>query len=173
MRNSRLRSIDDTLVYIENEQSRIDITEEHENMIRNTAMESLKQEGIGVACEVDILLTDDEAIRQINARFRNVDAPTDVLSFPMASMEKGKIIDTGNDSDPDEGLLVIGDIVISVETAMRQSEQYGHSFEREIAFLTAHGMYHLMGYDHEVAHDEKEMTEKQEAVLGKLGLRRA
>ncbi|HOQ07673.1 MAG TPA: rRNA maturation RNase YbeY [Clostridiales bacterium] len=173
METKRLKSIEETLVFIENEQSHIDITEEHENLLRKTALACLEQESIGVACEVNILLTDDEAIRQINAEFRNKDVPTDVLSFPMADITKGRINDFGNDSDPDEGLLVIGDIVISVETARRQSEQYGHSFERELAFLAAHGMYHLMGYDHEDELDEKEMMEKQEAVLKELGLRRA
>ena len=173
MKSNRLKSVNETKVFIENEQMHVDITEEYGTILKNTALACMEQENIAVACEVNILLTDDAAIRQINAQFRNIDAPTDVLSFPMANISKGKVIDYGTDSDPDEGLLVIGDIVISTETALRQSQQYGHSFERELAFLAAHGMYHLLGYDHEDEQDEKEMMEKQEAVLSKLGLRRA
>lgn len=172
MENNWFKSADETLVFIENEQSFMEITAKFEKILRNTALECLTQEGIGVACEVNILLTDDVSIRQINEQYRNIDEPTDVLSFPMADILKGKILDTGRDSDPDAGLLLIGDIVISTETARRQAETYGHSFERELAFLAAHGMYHLLGYDHENEQEEKEMMEKQEAVLNRLGLRR-
>jgi probable rRNA maturation factor len=90
----------------------------------------------------------------------------------MADIVKGRIIDEGGDFDIDEGLLVIGDIVISIETAIKQSEQYGHSLERELAFLTAHGMFHLLGYDHMESRDEEAMMAKQEIVLDKLGLKR-
>lgn len=173
MESSRLRRVDDTKVFIENEQTQIEIPQALENLLGKTVLACLKQEVIRVACEINILLTDDESIRQINSQFRNIDAPTDVLSFPMADITKGRINDVGNDSDPNEGLLIIGDIVISAETAKKQSEQYGHTLERELAFLTAHGMYHLLGYDHEDEQDEKEMMEKQETVLDKLGLKRA
>jgi probable rRNA maturation factor len=173
LESSRLRRVDDTKVFIENEQTQIEIPQALENLLGKTVLACLKQEVIRVACEINILLTDDESIRQINSQFRNIDAPTDVLSFPMADITKGRINDVGNDSDPNEGLLIIGDIVISAETAKKQSEQYGHTLERELAFLTAHGMYHLLGYDHEDEQDEKEMMEKQETVLDKLGLKRA
>lgn len=173
LESSRLKSVDDTKVFIENEQNQIEIPQVLENLLVSTVLACLKQEGIGVACEINILLTDDESIREINSQFRNIDAPTDVLSFPMADIIKGKINDIGKDSDPDEGLLVAGDIVISAETAKKQSELYGHSLERELAFLAAHGMYHLLGYGHENEQDEREMTGKQETVLDELGLKRA
>jgi len=166
------KKVEDTKVFIENEQSAVGIREEHCRLLQDTVLECLKHENIKAGCEVNILLTDDESIKQINKQFRNVDAPTDVLSFPMADIKKGDINDDGSDYDPDEGLLMIGDIVISTETALRQSELYGHSFEREIAFLTAHGVFHLLGYDHMEKDEEAEMMEKQEAVLNKLGLRR-
>jgi probable rRNA maturation factor len=90
----------------------------------------------------------------------------------MADMKDGKLLSETGDYDPDEELLLLGDIVISMETAGRQSEQYGHSFERELAFLTAHGVFHLLGYDHMEKDEETVMISKQEEVLGKLGLKR-
>jgi probable rRNA maturation factor len=172
LERSKLKDVNDSMIFIENEQTLVGITEVHENILKSTVLACLRQEGIEVACEVNILLTDDASIRQVNEQFRNIDASTDVLSFPMANIIKGKINDVGRDANPDEGFLVAGDIVISAETARRQSEQYGHSLEREIAFLTAHGMFHLLGYDHEDEREENEMTEKQEAVLNELGLKR-
>ena len=103
MESSRLKSVDDTKVFIENEQNQIEIPQVLENLLVSTVLACLKQEGIGVACEINILLTDDESIREINSQFRNIDAPTDVLSFPMADIIKGKINDIGKDSDPTKG----------------------------------------------------------------------
>ncbi|MGE5614375.1 MAG: rRNA maturation RNase YbeY, partial [Bacillota bacterium] len=104
--------------------------------------------------------------------YRNVDTPTDVISFPLADMKNGKLLSEEGDYNIDEGLLLLGDIVISAETALKQAERYGHSFERELAFLTAHGIYHLLGYDHMESGEESVMISKQEAVLEKLGLKR-
>ncbi len=173
MKNIAHKDIEQSKVFIDNEQTDIEIKQEYYLLLKKTVILCLKEEEIKVGCEINMLLTNDESIRQINAQFRDVNTPTDVLSFPMARIEKGEIFDEGSDYDIDEGLLMIGDIVISMETAQRQSEQYGHSFEREIAFLTAHGVFHLLGYDHENMQDETEMIEKQKAVLGKLGLKRA
>lgn len=172
LKNNMFKNVDDTKIYIENEQSAVEIKQEHYRLLQDTVLTCLRHENIETGCEVNILLTDDASIKEINSEFRKVDAPTDVLSFPMADIIKGEIKDDGGDYDIDEGLLMIGDIVISTETALRQSEMYGHSFEREIAFLTAHGVFHLLGYDHMEKDDEAEMMAKQEAVLDKLGLRR-
>ncbi len=172
MKNSKLKGTDQTKVFIENEQTQTEFTREYAELLRKTALCCLEEEKTEIGCEINILITDDAAIREINRQFRDIDNPTDVLSFPMADIVKGKINEEGGDLDIDEGLLVIGDIVISMETAVRQSEQYGHSLERELAFLTAHGMFHLLGYDHMESRDEETMMSKQEKVLDKLGLKR-
>jgi probable rRNA maturation factor len=172
MKNSKLKDRDKSKVFIENEQSQSEFTQAYGELLKKTALCCLEEENIEAGCEINILITDDTAIRDMNRQFRDIDKPTDVLSFPMADIVKGRIIDEGGDFDIDEGLLVIGDIVISIETAIKQSEQYGHSLERELAFLTAHGMFHLLGYDHMESRDEEAMMAKQEIVLDKLGLKR-
>ena len=128
MERSKLKDVNDSMIFIENEQTLVGITEVHENILKSTVLACLRQEGIEVACEVNILLTDDASIRQVNEQFRNIDASTDVLSFPMANIIKGKINDVGRDANLTKGSLA-GDIVISAETTRRQSEQYGHSLE--------------------------------------------
>lgn len=115
--------------------------------------------------EVSVTIVDNEEIRKINNKFRNIDRATDVLSFPL--------IDFDNESLPDDGSKIyLGDIIISIERAKEQAKEYGHSIDREIGFLTAHSMLHLLGYDHMVPEEEKEMFAKQEEILNNLGLRR-
>ncbi|AUS96388.1 rRNA maturation RNase YbeY [Clostridium thermosuccinogenes] len=159
-------------IIIENLQNKVAITDEIENLIRNAAELSLELQGFTLPAEIDILLVDDEKIREINNEHRNIDSPTDVLSFPMVDMKEGVIISDEGDYDLDENTLILGDIVVSLETAKRQAEEYGHSFERELAFLVTHGSYHLLGFDHMEPEEEKRMMEKQEAVLSKMGLAR-
>jgi probable rRNA maturation factor len=132
----------------------------------------LRSENIALGCEVNMVITDDANIHEINRQFRNVDRPTDVLSFPMVNMKDGLILSEEGDYDPEEGLLLLGDIVISMETAQAQAMQYGHGIERELAFLTAHGIFHLLGYDHMQKDEENVMMAKQEAVLERLRLKR-
>jgi probable rRNA maturation factor len=123
--------------------------------------------------EVDLTFTDDEGIRELNRTYRGIDRPTDVLSFPMRekSPEEPDIVWT--DEEPDDGELdLLGDIVISVPQARRQSEEYGHSLEREIGFLFVHGFLHLIGYDHGNEEAEKVMFAKQEHILAEIGLTR-
>lgn len=121
---------------------------------------------------VNILFTDDDSIHEINLEHRGIDRPTDVLSFPINDFEYGKgQIDMQN-IDEDMNLLILGDIVISVSTMKRQAEEYGHSIERECAFLTCHSMLHLFGYDHMNEEDEKEMMSYTEVILEKIGLKR-
>lgn len=172
MTDKRLKRIEDTKVYIENEQAVIKWQERLAVLLKDILIQCLKDESIDRGCEVNILLTDDESIRQINKEHRNIDKATDVLSFPMADMKNGEILSDEGDVDMDEGLLLIGDIVISVQTAHKQAIDYGHSFERELAFLTAHGAFHLLGYDHMTKKEETIMISKQEAVLEKMGLKR-
>ena len=127
--------------------------------------EALRYEGVNDNTEVSVTIVDNEEIRKINNKFRNIDRATDVLSFPL--------IDFDNESLPDDGSKIyLGDIIISIERAKEQAKEYGHSIDREIGFLTAHSMLHLLGYDHMVPEEEKEMFAKQEEILNNLGLRR-
>ncbi len=158
-------------VLIENIQDRIEIDEPMYAIIERAVELCLESEDFNMPSETSVLLMDDNAIQEINKEQRNVDKPTDVLSFPMLHMYNGKVLENGFDTDPDTNLILLGDIVISLETAARQAEEYGHSFERELAFLTTHGMLHLLGYDHEPG-EEEVMFQRQEAVLDRMGLGR-
>lgn len=170
MKNRRHKKVDETKVYIEDEQTAVALNEQQLELLQRTAIQCLKDESFSRGCEINILLTDDETIRQINKQHRDIDRPTDVLSFPMADIDNGEILSDQGDVDMDEGLLLLGDIIISMETALKQSSDYGHSLERELAFLTAHGVFHLLGYDHMETQEETNMISKQEAALEKLGL---
>ncbi|MCR5355574.1 MAG: rRNA maturation RNase YbeY [Lachnospiraceae bacterium] len=126
--------------------------------------------------EVDITLTDDAAIQEINKEFRQLDKSTDVLSFPLIEYKSaGDFSDLENQDDifnPETGEAMLGDIVISVEHVLKQAEEYGHSIKREYAFLIAHSMLHLMGYDHMTPPEAKIMEEKQENILNALNITR-
>ena len=130
--------------------------------------------------QINLLLTDDEAIHEMNMRFRGIDRATDVLSFPMLSypapgdfsfLEDEENVDA-DCFDPESGELLLGDIVISTDHCRDQAVSYGHSVEREYAFLIAHSMLHLCGYDHESVQEEKEMFSLQEEILERLGILR-
>lgn len=159
-------------IIIENLQNKIEITEEITEIIKSAVEKSLQSEGFELPSEVSILLVEDAEIQEINKVQRKIDKPTDVLSFPIVDMLDGKIISNEGDFDIEEEALLLGDIVISLETAARQAEEYGHSFERELAFLVTHGIFHLLGYDHPDQIQEKRMMDKQEEVLNQLGLKR-
>lgn len=115
--------------------------------------------------EVSIVLGNDDYIHNLNREYRGKDCPTDVLSFALNEGAEPEIID-----GPEEVLL--GDIIISIETATRQAEEYGHTLERELAYLTVHGMMHLLGYDHMTEDDKQEMRQEEEHVLSLLGIQR-
>lgn len=133
-------------------------------LIRKACNATLKSENFNKNAEVDVTLVDDAEIRQINREHRNIDASTDVLSFPLG--ENGEY-----DENPATGALMLGDIVISLDTALRQADLYGHGVKREIAFLTVHSMLHLLGYDHiNGGLEQALMREKEESVLNDLGL---
>ncbi len=133
-------------------------------LIRKACIATLKLDGFEDSAEVNVTLVNDQMIREMNKQYRNIDASTDVLSFPLG--ENGKY-----DENPETGAKMLGDIVISVEHALSQADMYAHGIEREIAFLTVHSMLHLIGYDHEKGGLEKTiMREKEEQVLDALGL---
>ncbi|WP_313563007.1 rRNA maturation RNase YbeY [Ruminiclostridium cellobioparum] len=160
------------MIIIENEQDRISISGNINELIERTIDLCMKAEKLEKAYEVSVLIVDDEEIRKINREHRDIDKATDVLSFPMAEFENGELISDEGDYDPEYEELMLGDIIISAETAKRQAHEYGHSFEREIAFLTAHSCFHLLGYDHMEAEEEKIMLGKQEKILRQMGLNR-
>lgn len=114
---------------------------------------------------VNVVLTNDKNIKSINKEHRGIDKETDVLSFPM--FEKDEIANLDNTNED-----ILGDMVISIERVEEQAKEYGHSFERELAYMVVHSFYHLLGYDHMTEEDKKEMREKEENVLGILGIRR-
>lgn len=159
-------------ILIENMQDKTEITEKITDLLKKAIELSLQQEGFDTPSEISVLLVNDEEIQEINREQRNLDKPTDVLSFPMVEMEQGEMLSNEGDYDLDENLLLLGDIVISMETTQRQAEEYGHSLERELAFLVTHGVFHLLGYDHLEEKEEQVMIGKQEAVLEAMGLTR-
>jgi len=120
---------------------------------------------IDAQAEVSVVFVDDEYIRELNRQFRGKDCSTDVLSFALNEGDEPEILD-----GPEETLL--GDIVISLETAIRQADDFGHSLERELAYLTVHGVLHLMGYDHEAEDAKAEMRRQEEQILALLGIGR-
>lgn len=158
-------------IIIENEQEKEEVTEEVTEAINNVCEAVLKEEACDFDAQISITLVDNESIREINKEQRDIDRATDVLSFPMLEFDEEGNAD--GDYEMDGEFVMLGDIVISMERAREQSIEYGHSFLREIAFLTAHSMLHLLGYDHvDDAEGEKIMCEKQEKVLNLLGITR-
>ena len=149
----------------------------YEEIIRQVVEASLDYEACPYEAQVSVVLTDNARIQEINAEFRQIDRPTDVLSFPLVDYETpaefaGLEDAEGEYVDPDTGELMLGDIVISVEKVTEQAEKYGHSEKRELAFLTAHSMLHLMGYDHMEEEERVVMERKQAEILEHLGITR-
>ena len=143
-----------------------------EPLLRRVISAALEAEGMDLPCEINVLLTDDKGIHQVNLDMRGVDRPTDVLSFPMFDLSPGEKPGEEHE-DPDTGLVPLGDMCISLERAAAQAEEYGHSVERELSYLAVHSVLHLLGYDHENGGLEAmRMREKEEAVLIQLGLPR-
>ena len=153
-------------IYFENAQEELPLTYKLKMLVREAIEATLDLENYQNTAEVSVTFTDNKGIHELNAKYRGVDRPTDVLSFPLFDYEG-----TSEEPPVDEMMNMLGDIVISLEKAQEQAEQFGHSFEREVAFLTAHSMLHLLGYDHELGEDEdREMREKQNIVMDMIGL---
>ncbi len=153
-----------TMIYFNNSQDGI-LTYALKMLIRRAICATLEYEGYENYCEVSVTLTDNEGIRALNRQFRDIDAPTDVLSFPLVEYERSE------EPPVDDGTGALGDIVISLERAEQQADEFGHSFEREVAFLCVHSMLHLLGYDH-VTSDENDadMRRRQSEIMDKMGL---
>lgn len=153
-------------VDIENRQKAVKIPTGLRLLIRRCCHAVLDLEGVDGSAQVDVTLVDNNLIHRINLEQRGIDAPTDVLSFPLG--ENGEF-----DINPETGDKLIGNIVLSLEQAQRQAEDFGHSFNREVGYLTVHSMFHLLGYDHVAGGLEAvHMREKEETVMNQIGLSR-
>lgn len=141
-------------------------------LIRRTIRTALSAEGVTLPCEVDVLLTDDDGIHQINRNMRQVDRPTDVLSFPEFELTPGQLPGP-EDADPGTGLIPLGDMVLSMERVAAQAREYGHSKRRELSYLVTHSVLHLLGYDHlDEGPMKAQMRAREEAIMALLGLER-
>lgn len=155
-----------------NQQDKYKTGRDIKDLIKKCALASLKYMEFRTDVEISVVLIDNEGIRDLNNMHRGIDRATDVLSFPMFEYdEDGEIIEDYAEFN-EMGELCLGDIVISLERAHEQAEEYGHSFEREIGFLSVHSMLHLLGYDHMTPEDEEEMFGYQRDILDEIGLTR-
>ena len=153
-------------IYFDNHQDKHPLTYRLKMLVREAIEATLDYEQYGNPCEVSVSFVDNAEIRGLNKKFRGIDKATDVLSFPLFDYD-------GESEEPpvDEMLGMLGDIVLSLEQAAIQAEEYGHSFEREVAFLTVHSMLHLLGYDHETGEeDEADMRRRQSEIMDLMGL---
>lgn len=149
---------------------------DEEALCRKVVEGCLRYEGFPCEAQVEITFVDEETIQSINREQRQIDAVTDVLSFPMIAYEKAGdftgIHDDPDNFEPESGEALLGDIVLCMPKVKAQAEEYGHSCEREFAFLICHSMLHLLGYDHMDAEEEKVMFSRQDEILNELGIRR-
>lgn len=136
-------------------------------LIKKAVNMTLAAEKIDVPCIVSVMLTDEEGIRAVNKEFRNVDAATDVLSFPMNELEPGKFNADGCECDMDTGAVLLGDMMISVPRCEKQGEEFGHGYKREIMYLTVHSVLHLLGYDHvDEGEMKRQMRTREKEIMG-------
>lgn len=162
--------------YVENETS-VEFDFDPQEILNAVMGQVLLMENCPYEAQVNLLITDEEGIRRFNREYRQIDAPTDVLSFPMLAFEREGDFTMAEQNeagcfDPESGELLLGDIIISAPRAVKQAEKYGHSVKREFAFLAAHSMLHLCGYDHMEDTQAKVMEDRQEQALAALGITR-
>ena len=147
------------------------LSESRRAFIRKVIRTALAAEGVEFPCEVDVLVTGDAEIRELNREARQVDRSTDVLSFPAFDLRPGELPGP-EDADPGTGRVPLGDVMISMEHVEAQAKEYGHSVRRELAYLTVHSVLHLLGYDHmDEGPMKRQMREREENILGELGIR--
>jgi probable rRNA maturation factor len=157
---------------------KIDITRRKQNLGRADAYRTLRRavraalaaEGVTADCAVSIMLTDDAGIREINREFRGIDAATDVLSFPFNTLIPGEFDPSDCETDPETGRILLGDMVISVPRCEQQGTEFGHGFDREIAYLAVHSTLHLLGYDHmDEGAQKRLMRSREKTIMASLG----
>lgn len=154
---------------IEINYNKIEKMEREEVIIKKVVQAVLEEEKIVHDLYINITLTNNEEIHIINKQYREVDRPTDVLSFPMYEREEIPELRKKDNIFAEE---ILGDIIISIPKVREQAEEYGHSFERELAYLTTHGMLHLLGYDHMIDEEKEQMRKREEEILEKLNITR-
>ena len=148
------------------------VSEGQRAFLRKVIRTALAAEGVDFPCEVDVAVTSDAGIQEINREMRQVDAPTDVLSFPVFDLAPGELPGP-EDADPGTGLVPLGDMVISLERVRAQAREFGHSSRRELAYLAVHSVLHLLGYDHlDEGPMKQQMRAREEAILGELDITR-
>ena len=153
-------------------EAEVEVPEGTQALLEEVITAALAAEGVSLPCEINVLLTDDAGIHQVNLDMRGVDRPTDVLSFPMFDLRPGERPQPG-DEDPETGLVPLGDMCISLERAAAQAAEFGHSVKRELAYLTVHSALHLLGYDHmDEGPMKRQMRLHEEFILDKLGITR-
>ena len=147
--------------------NRIEEPFEYTDLLEKVALKVLESEGFQTNCEISVSIVDEEEIKDINNQFRGIDKVTDVLSFPQLTFYENEHMGLN-----ENGEIILGDIVLCLDKGKKQAQEYGHSVEREVGFLTAHSMLHLLGYDHMEKSEEKIMFEKQEMILTCLDIKR-
>lgn len=166
------------MIYKDNRQNLLEVDEELSNIIDEIIDYALKEEQVLIPYEVSVIYVDNESIREINEETRGIDKATDVLSFPMLDYDHKKVFKDCyigyefSQIDLNEGNLVLGDIVLSLERAKEQSEEFGHSFQREVCYLIIHSILHLLGYDHMEEDEKKVMRAREEGILSKFEITR-
>ena len=144
---------------------------EARRLIQRAISAALREEKVPDDCEVSVLLTDNEGIHELNRDYRGVDRPTDVLSFPANELSPGEFDADLCERDPETGRVFLGDMAISLEKCEAQAEKFGHSFERELMYLTVHSTLHLLGYDHvDEAEMKRQMRGREDAIMSRLGI---
>ena len=156
---------DGLMIYFSVGTDKYPITYKMKMLVRASVLATLDHEGYESECELSVTFTDNDGIQAVNKEYRGIDRATDVLSFPLTDFEGGE------EPPADEPAVSLGDIIISLERAKEQAEEFGHSFEREVAFLTVHSTLHLLGYDHELSEeDDADMRQRQREILKNMGL---
>lgn len=156
-------------IFIQNQQDKVDIDQHISRIIEESIVNTIKSFLEEENFEISVLIVDNSFIKELNRNYRNVNKETDVLSFPIFEFKNGKLLE---DIVIMEDEIPLGDIVISIEKAAQQAKEFGHSLEREIAYLTVHSVLHLLGFDHIEEDDRKVMREYEEQILQSMGLTR-
>lgn len=164
------------MIYIDDRQNKLKIDDIILESVSSIIEYALKEEEVNIDTEVSVIFIDNDEIKRINKEQRNIDKVTDVLSFPMLEYPRGKVYKEAYKdnnfaiSDLNEGKLVLGDIVLSLEKAKEQSEEYGHSYLREVCYLTVHSVLHLLGYDHMEEEEKNIMRKREEEILERFNI---
>ena len=166
------------MIFIDNRQNKIEVTDELQRTIKDVIQYALKEESVFIDSEVSVIFIDNQEIKEINSKYRGIDEITDVLSFPMLEYPENKVFKDVyinyefDQSDLNEERLVLGDVALSLEKSLQQCEEFNHSFLRECAYLTVHSILHLLGYDHMDELEKNIMRKREEEILSNFKISR-